>query len=247
MSIETKQDWEGMARVGRVVGLTLRAMKERIQPGMTTAEVEGIASGVFAEHGARSAPRLVYGFPGTVLISVNDEAVHGIPGERVLRPGDLVKLDVTAELDGYIADAAETVALPPVSPVGLRLAGCARSAFERALNGIRPGQPIREIGRAVESCVRRSGFRVIRELSSHGVGRSIHEWPTVPNYYDARLAGRLSEGLVLTVEPIIAAGSGRVFLENDGWTIRTTDGSLAAHYEHTLVVMRGGPVLLTAL
>jgi len=229
------------------VGLALRAMKERIRPGMTTAEVEGIGAAVFAEHGARSAPRLVYGFPGTVLISVNDEAVHGIPGDRVLKPGDLVKLDVTAELDGYIADAAETVALPPVSPLGQRLAGCARSAFERALHGIRPGQPIREIGRAVESGVRRSGFRVIRELSSHGVGRSIHEWPTVPNYYDARLGGRLSEGLVLTVEPIIAAGSGRVFLERDGWTVRTADGSLTAHYEHTLVVMRGQPVLLTAL
>jgi methionyl aminopeptidase len=236
-----------MARVGRVVGMALRAMREGLRPGMTTAEVEAIGAGVFAAHGARSAPRLVYGFPGTVLISVNDEAVHGIPGDRVLAGGDLVKLDVTAELDGYVADAAETVPLPPVSPQGRRLAECARSAFERALDTLRPGAAVREIGRAVETRVRRCGFRVIRELASHGVGRTIHEWPSVPNYYDPRTPGRLSNGLVLTVEPIIAAGSGEVVLDPDGWTVRTADGSLAAHYEHTVVITRGRPVLLTAL
>src|SRR5207248_11530688 len=120
-------------------------MRHGLRPGVSTSELEGLAAAVFADHGARSAPRLVYGFPGTVLISVNDEAVHGIPGERRIRPGDLVKLDVTAELDGYVADAAETVALPPVSPLARRLSDCARAAFDRAVRGMRPGWPLREI------------------------------------------------------------------------------------------------------
>ena len=245
MSITSQKDLDGLSRVGRVVALALRAMEEAVRPGVTTSELDHVASLVFRRHGAISAPQFRFGFPAAVCISVNDEAVHGIPGERTIREGDLVKLDVTAELDGYIADAAVTVAVPPVSPTMRELRACARSAFQRAMNVARAGSRINDIGRAVEKEVRRNGFSVIRELSGHGVGRDIHEEPSIPNFFDRRYSQRLPEGLVITVEPIIAAGSGRIVQGDDGWTVRTLDGSLTAHYEHTMVITRGRPMLLT--
>jgi len=221
-------------------------MLDQVRPGITTAELNETGARVLAAHGARSAPPQVYGFPGEVCISVNDEAMHGIPGARVIQPGDLVKLDLVAEKDGFYADAAVTVNVPPVTPGGRDLAWCAERAFQAGLGAARMGSRVSEIGRAVEREVRSSGFSVIRELCGHGVGRTIHEEPSVPNFHDPRARKRLTEGLVITIEPVIAAGSGRTRLERDGWTHRTADGSLAAHYEHTVVITRGAPVLLTA-
>lgn len=246
MSIQNEKDLRCLKRVGKVVGITLGELKRATKPGVTTAELDAIADAVLKAHGARSAPRVFYGFPGAACISVNDEAVHGIPGKRVLRPGDLVKLDVTAELDGYIADAAVTVALSPASSVGRKLGACAEAAFRKSLESARAGRRVYEIGRAIESEVRRQGFTVLRELCSHGVGRHIHEEPTVPNYEDRRASRRLSEGLVITVEPIISAGAGTVVTDADGWTERTVDGSLSAHFEHTIVITRDRPIILTA-
>ncbi|MCZ7568042.1 MAG: type I methionyl aminopeptidase [Ardenticatenaceae bacterium] len=245
MSIESEQDLRGLARIGKIVGLTLREMKMRLRPGLTTGELDEVGARILAKHGARPAPQRLYGFPGATCISVNDEAVHGIPGGRILRAGDLVKIDVTAELDGYIADAALTVALPPVSATKRKLRDCAKSALREAIAVARAGCPIYEIGKAVETEVRRHGFAVIPELSGHGVGRAIHEEPPVPNFADRRVSQRLTEGLVITIEPIIAAGSGRVVIGTDGWTVRTGDGSLAAHYEHTVVITRDRPIVLT--
>ncbi len=213
---------------------------------MSTAELDQVAGDVFEAHGARSAPALVYGFPGTVLISVNDEVVHGIPGSRQLRSGDLVTLDVTAQKNGYVADAARTTLLPGGPELAKRLRLCACAAFEKSLDGARAGRRVSDIGRAIEHEVGRHGFSVIRELGGHGTGRTIHEPPSVPNYYDSRQKDVLTDGLVLTIEPIISSGSGEVFEDRDGWTIRTRDGSLAAHHEHTLVITHDEPVLLTA-
>lgn len=246
MSIQSERDRLGIERAGRVVALALAEMREHLRPGMTTAELDALGEAVLRRHGARSAPQQHYAFPGVNCISLNDEAVHGIPHRRVIQPGDLVKLDVTAELDGYIADAAVTVGVPPVPAPARRLAACAEAAFQRALSVARAGERVNAIGRAVETEVRRWGFRVIRELCGHGVGRAIHEEPSVPNYCDRGNPTRLTEGLVITIEPIIAAGSGRVVLDPDGWTTRTADGSLSAHHEHTVVITRGRPVLLTA-
>src|SRR5215472_14381467 len=161
MSISSPKDLEALMRIGRIVGLTVREMKERVRPGMTTLELDAIGAAVFARFGARSAPRLVYNFPGDNCISVNDEAVHGIPGDRALRPGDVVKIDVTAELDGYMADAATTVALAPAAKRKQQLAACAESALQKAIAVARAGQPIYTIGRAVEAEVTRRGFHVI--------------------------------------------------------------------------------------
>ncbi|HEX7243789.1 MAG TPA: type I methionyl aminopeptidase [Longimicrobiaceae bacterium] len=246
MSIDSDRELEAMKRVGRVVRLALDAMEREVRPGITTVELDAVGARVLAEHGARSAPKMVYNFPGSICISVNDEAVHGIPGKRAVAAGDLVKLDVTAELDGYMADAAVTVPVPPVSEAAARLAACARAAFERAMDVARAGVRVNEIGRAVEGEVRRSGFSVIRELSGHGIGRTIHEEPSVPNYFDWRIRDRLKEGLVITVEPIIAQRSGSFVEDPDGWTVRTADGGLSAHHEHTMVITRGRPLLLTA-
>ena len=246
MSIESQQDLEGLKRVGRIVRLIIRAMEKALRPGITTAELDAVGGRVMRAHGARSAPRMVYGFPGDVLISVNDEVVHGIPGARVIQPGDLVKLDVTVEKDGYMADAAVTVALPGAPEQAKRLADCARAAFAKAMEVARAGNRVNDIGRAVDDEVRRRGFRVLRDLNGHGIGRTIHEEPSIPNYYDPRLNQTLTEGLVITVEPIVAERSGRTTDTGDGWTIRTADGGFAAHHEHTLVITRDKPILLTA-
>ena len=246
MSIESEQDLIGLMRVGKVVGLALREMERSVRPGMTTAELDAVGARFLARYGARSAPRLLYGFPGENCISLNDEAVHGVPGRRVIRAGDMVQIDVTAELGGYIADAALTVLTFPVSALKRRLCACAEAAFHKALGVARAGRAVNEIGKAVESEVQRHGFLVLRELNSHGVGRAIHEEPTVPNYYDKRRADRLSAGLVLTIEPIIATGTRWSAAQDDGWTIKTADGSLSAHYEHTVVITRGRPIILTA-
>jgi len=157
-----------------------------------------------------------------------------------------VKLDVTIEKDGFMADAAETVAVGEVPEASLRLIRCAERAFEKAMLVARAGFRVSEIGRVVEREVRRCGFSVIRDLGGHGIGRTIHEEPRVPNYADPGANSILTEGLVITVEPIIAAGSGRAVLAKDGWTVRTADGKPSAHYEHTLVITKGQPILLTA-
>jgi methionyl aminopeptidase len=246
MSIRTQEELLGLQRVGKVVALALQEMKAALQPGLTRLEIARIGGGVLERHGARPAPQLLYGFPGVACISVNDETVHGIPGKRVLSAGDLVKLDVTAELDGYIADAAITAPLAPVSSREHALCRTAQAALRKALDATRAGRPVSSIGKAVEGEVSRHGFAVIRALCGHGVGRAIHEEPDVPNYYEGRLKQRLTEGLVLAIEPMIASGSGHVVMDPDGWTVRTADGSRTAHFEHTIVVTRDRPLVLTA-
>ena len=246
MSITTPEELEGMRAAAAVVRRMLDAMRESVRPGVTTAELDEVGARVMRTHGAKSAPSMVYGFPGTNCISLNDEAVHGIPSDRAVRDGDLVKLDVTVEKDGYMADAAITVPVGQVSDEGQRLIRCAEKAFQKAMLVARAGFRTREVGRAVEKEVRRNGFSVIRELGGHGIGRTIHEEPRVPNYADPTANHILSEGLVITVEPIIAAGSGESFVAKDGWTVRTADRKLSAHYEHTIVVTKGQPLVLTA-
>jgi methionyl aminopeptidase len=247
MSIDDDRDLEALRAVGRVVRATLEAMRAAVAPGVSTGQLDAIAAEVLRAQGARSAPRLVYNFPGETCISVNDEIVHGIPSEkRRLAEGDLVKLDVTVEKDGYMADAAITVPVGRTDARAQRLAACAESAFRRGLREVRPGRRVCDVGGAVEDEVRRRGFSVVRTLTGHGIGRTIHEDPMVPNWFDPTAREWITEGLVITLEPIIAMGSGDSYEDADGWTIRTADGSLSAHFEHTLVVTRGEPLLLTA-
>jgi methionyl aminopeptidase len=235
-----------LRQAAKVAKLTLDALAEQVRAGITTAELDATAARLFVAYGARSAPALVYGFPRTVLISVNDEIVHGIPGMRRIKAGDLVKLDVTVEKDGYIADAARSVVVEPASTTARRLIACAVEAFDAAVAVARAGVRVNEIGRVIERAARRRGFSVVEGLSGHGVGRTIHEEPTVPNRYYAWQKDVLTDGLVLTIEPMITAGSVWPLEDPDGWTLRTADGSLSAHHEHTLVITRERPVVLTA-
>lgn len=246
MSIDTQDDLLGLKAIGAIVAQVLRRMRGAVRPGISTADLDDIARQELSRAGADSSPRLVYNFPGETCISVNDEVVHGVPGTRILQPGDLVKLDVTAQKDGYVADACVSVAVPPASNETERLIHCAERAFRKAAKQARAGNRVRDVGAAVEREVIRSGFRVVRELCGHGIGRTIHEPPEVPNYFDRSAVTPLTTGLVITIEPIISAGMGRAFTAEDGWTLKTYDRARSAHFEHTVVITDDEPILLTA-
>lgn len=247
MSIDSDEELEGLLRIGRIVAEALREMEGAVEPGVTTRELDGVARRVLKRHGATATPRKRLGFPAYSCVSINDEAVHGVPGTRVIRDGDLVKIDVTADLDGFVADAARTVFAGTPTKRNQRLARCARQAFDSGLRAAVAGKTTRDIGRAVGATVRRGGFTVLRELFGHGVGRAIHESPSVPNYDEPKCRDRLTQGLVITVEPIISTGSPNVTESRDGWTLRTRDGSPSAHHEETIVITRGKPIIVTAL
>ena len=244
MSIETPEDLAGLKAAGAVVAETLRACRRAVRPGLTTAELDAVAARVFARHGARSGPIITYGFPGTICISVNDEVVHGIPGARRLRDGDLVKIDVTAELNGYYADACVSVPVGRPKPQSARLAAASQAGLRKGIDAARAGAPRSAIGAAVQAEVRKRGFSVIRELAGHGIGRRLHEQPDVKNWPDPDDSEPLHDGLVITIEPMIAAGDPQIAELDDGWTIVTLDGSRSAHFEHTIVVRADQPPLV---
>jgi methionyl aminopeptidase len=246
MSVETREELLALKEAGRIVRAALDAMSGAVMPGVTTGALDAVAEGILAAEGARSAPRLVYGFPGATCISVNDEVVHGIPGSRVLKDGDLVTLDVTVEKEGFMADAAMTVPVGAADRRAIALVAAAQRALSRALAAAHAGARLNEIGRAVSYSARRDGFNVVRDLSGHGIGRTIHEPPAVPNVYERTARQRLNRGLVLAIEPMLTTGSGHVVDDADGWTVRTSDGAFAAHAEHTIVVTEGAPLVLTA-
>src|SRR5262249_34420573 len=241
MSITPAEQFEKLRACGIIVAKALRVMAAQVRPGITTGELSEIGAKILADHGAHSSPPMVYGFPGDVCISVNDEVVHGIPGSRALRPRDLVKLDLTAEKDGYHTDSAISIEVAPTESKSRarELAHCAERAFRQALPIARAGNRTKDVGRAIDREVRRRGFSVVRELGGHGVGRSIHEEPSVPNWSDPTARDILTEGLVITVQPIISEHRGDVRLDADGWTVKTRDGGFSAHYEHTIVITRG--------
>lgn len=246
MSINDEGDIEGLKRVGAVVAEARDAMGAHVAPGVTTAELDAIGKEHLDRYGARSAPQLAYGFPGVTCISVNDELAHGIPSpNRVLREGDLVNIDVSAELDGYWADSGASFAVGAVSARESALLRATQHALEDAMSHARAGEPLRNIGRAVEQRAKSCGFRVVRNLCGHGVGRHIHEAPQVFNTFQPRDRTILSEGLVITIEPFLTAGATMAVEGNDGWTLLSNDGSRGAQFEHTLIITRGQPIVVT--
>ena len=245
MTVSSTLDIAGLQRVGQLVARTIAHMRASVRPGITTAELDLIGERFARAEGARSAPQLAYDFPGFNCLSVNDEIVHGVPGARVLAEGDVVKLDVTLELDGYMADSAVTVVIPPVSLEARQLQRAARIAFNHGIAVARVGQSLREVGRAVEAAAKREGAVVVRELTGHGIGRRIHEPPSVPNWADPNARTVLTEGLVIALEPMLTSVPVRVVEEADGWTLRTHNRVLAVHHEHTILIRRGAPLVLT--
>lgn len=234
-----------MERVGALVASVLEQLRAAVAPGVTTGALDALAARAFKRAGATSAPMELVGFPATICISVNEEVVHGIPGGRVLREGDLVTLDVTPLLDGFCADAAITVPVGRARPEAQRLLRAAQACLRSAIRAAAAGQPLSSIGAATERTARKAGTTVYAELLGHGVGRTMHEPPQVPNVFAPRLRSPLGDGLVLAIEPMIGLGSPQLVLRDDGWTIATADGSLSAHVEHTVVVRPGGGYVLT--
>jgi len=246
MTVTEQADIDGLLRVGAVVAEARDAMGAAVRAGVTTAELDLIGRRILEAHGARSAPELAYGFPGATCISVNDELAHGIPrSERVLRDGDLVNIDVSAELYGYWADSGASFPVGSVSPRAQSLLNATRGALSEAMEQVRAGRPVRNIARAVERRAKRAGFQVVRDLCGHGVGRHIHEEPSIPNTTHAPGNTLLWEGLVMTIEPFLTTSATRVVEAEDGWTLRTPDGSRGAQFEHTLIVTRGAPIVVT--
>jgi methionyl aminopeptidase len=220
-------------------------MVAAVKPGVTTGELDAIGRDIFRRYGARSAPRVTYNFPGSTCISVNSEAAHGIPSlTRTLHEGDLVNIDVSAELDGYWSDTGASTPVGKTSTLAVRLLDATRLAQSDAMDAARAGNRLRDVGRAVQSRARRHGFCVIKNLYGHGIGRALHEEPSVPSV-DDRQQMRLWEGLVLAVEPFLSVSAQYVIDDADGWTLRTDDDSLVAQFEHTMVVTSGQPVVLT--
>jgi methionyl aminopeptidase len=246
MSITTQEELAGMKRAGRVVAHALAAMREAVVPGATPADVEAVGAEVLRHHGARAAPVVVYNAPCAAFVSVNAAVVHGLPTKVPLRAGDVVKIDVTPLVDGFIADGAMTVCVEPSTSRGRRLAHTAERALAAALAEVRPGLPVHALGAIIDRHVRRDGFSVIRDLTGHGVGRTIHEPPEVPNYDPGGRSPLLTDGLVIAIEPLVAERSGAIRLAGDKWTIATRDGGWTAHWEHTIVVTAQGALVLTA-
>lgn len=246
MTIETEDDVVALTRIGRIVSSVLHAMLAAAEPGMTTRELDALGERLLDRQGARPAPRLTYGFPGATCISINEEAAHGIPGDRIIRPGDVLNVDVSAELGGYFADTGGTVIVPPTNPLKTRLCHATRTALEQAMKQARAGQPIHAIGAAIERTAKAYGLRIIENLGSHGVGRALHEEPEhIPGYFEATDRRVLSEGLVITIEPFLSTKSRVVTETADGWTLVGARGNLSAQYEHTMIITKGEPIVVT--
>ncbi|MDN3919993.1 type I methionyl aminopeptidase [Roseateles violae] len=246
MTVESDQDIAGLRAAGQVVSTVLKRMLDAIKPGMTTLELDQMGAAWLAEMGAKSAPATSYNFPGATCISINEQAAHGIPGSRKIVKGDVVNVDVSAELGGYFADTGGTRIVPPTTPTKTQLVFAAQYALEQALKEVRHGARLNRIGHAISRVARAHRFKVIENLCSHGVGRSLHEEPEyIPGYYDDADPRYLSEGMVITIEPFLSTKSTRVEEEADGWTLSGAKGNLSAQFEHTLIVTRGAPIVVT--
>lgn len=246
MSIENERDLEALRKIGKIVANCLQQMGRSLEPGMSTRDLDQIGQAYLELHGARSAPQLSYKFPGATCISVNEDVAHGIPGPKKIQAGDMVNIDVSAELNGYFADTGGSFVVPPETPQKVNLCLATRKALEMAIKGARAGAPLNSIGRAIQKEADRAGFTIIENLGSHGVGRKLHESPEfIPGYYDPQDRRVLKENQVITIEPFLSTGAREVFEKRDGWTLSTERQYLTAQYEHTIVITKGLPLIMT--
>ena len=239
------QEIEGMARAGEVVAETIALLGEQLQPGVTTGELDRIAEEFIRERGGVPTSKGYRGFPAATCISPNAMVVHGIPGEHRVEEGDLISVDVGVTLDGLVADSAYTFGVGDIEPGARKLLGVGQKALEAGIEQARIGNRVGDISHAIQQIVEGAGFSVVRSLVGHGVGRSYHEEPQVPNFGQPGRGPELQKGMTLAIEPMITAGGADVYLHADEWSISTQDGSLAAHFEHTVAVTDDGPRILT--
>jgi methionyl aminopeptidase len=248
MSISSAAELLGMQAVSTAVAITLKKMREYARPGMSTLELDQYGASILESFGARPAPKLTYGFPGYTCISVNQEVAHGIPSAtKVLASGDLVNIDVSAELNGFWSDNGGSFVLGEDLHGHERLVQTSKAILKKAIEMIRPGMRIAEMGRVMEQSAKKEGFRVIRNLTGHGIGRQLHEYPhSVANYYDVLNRDRFRKNMVVAIETFISTGASRAREAEDGWTLYTGDGTYVAQHEHTIVVTESAPLILTA-
>ena len=236
---------ETMSRAGTVVAQTLALVEEHLQPGITTGELDSLAEEFIRSHGGEPTFKGYKGYPAATCLSPNAMVVHGIPGKMRLQDGDILSVDVGVTLDGFVADSAWTFPVGSISPDAQRLLEACKSALEAGIEQARVGKSIGDISEAVQAVTESAGFSVIRSLVGHGVGRSMHEDPQVPNFVSSYRGPELKEGMTIAIEPMITAGGPDVYIHDDDWSISTADGSLAAHFEHTVAVTAAGPRILT--
>ena len=246
MSITSIEELEKLKKIGSIVGRCLDHMSKKLEPGISTHDLDQIGKAFLDLHGAQSAPKLVYDFPGTTCISLNEEAAHGIPSRtKKLNAGDLINIDVSAELNGFFADTGGSFIIPPITPVKKKVCEVAMSTMWKGIAAAVDGQNLNEIGRAMENEARKNNLSVIRNLCSHGVGRWLHEEPDqIAGYYDKKDRRVLKEGMVITVEPFVSTGAREVIDSGDGWTL-INPNHLTAQYEHTIVITKGKPLIMT--
>ncbi|PQO37310.1 type I methionyl aminopeptidase [Bremerella cremea] len=246
MTIESQDDMNGVLNTGKVVAYVRDAMLNAIEAGMTTAELDRLGSGLLDRMGARSAPRVTYDFPGATCISVNEEAAHGIPGERVIQAGDFVNVDVSAELDGYFADTGGTIVVPPITDFKARLCYATQIALQDAIVEAKADAPVNRIGQAIERIAKLNGFQTIKNVGGHGIGRSLHEEPEgIAGYFNRYDQRHLKLGQVIAIEPFLSTRSTRLTEAKDGWTLIAHPENLTAQFEHTVIVTRGAPIIAT--
>jgi methionyl aminopeptidase len=243
---KSNREVEAMARAGRVVAEVLEVIGESVRPGTTTAELDRIAERHIRSRGGVPTFKGYRGFPASICTSPNSMVVHGIPGPYRLEGGDLISIDVGVTLDGFVADSAYTFAVGDIDPQAQRLLDVCQAALEAGIAEARPGNRVGDVSAAVQRVTEEAGFSVVRTLVGHGVGRSMHEEPQVPNFGEPGRGPELSVGMTIAIEPMINAGGPEVVISDDGWSISTADGSLSAHFEHTVAITPDGPRILTA-
>jgi methionyl aminopeptidase len=246
MTIESEDQLEKLRTIGSLVARTLAAMGRTLEPGMTTKELDDLGRALLEREGARSAPEVTYGFPGATCISVGPDCAHGIPDGTVIKAGDLINIDVSAELDGFFGDTGASFAVPPVKPRIERLCRDGRRAMWAGIKAVKSGGQLNEIGRSIERFADKNGYSLVRNLSSHGVGRSLHDEPReIPTWFEPDDGRKINEGLVFTIEPFLSLGADWVDERDDGWSLYPPGCEPTVQYEHTLVATRRGPVILT--
>jgi methionyl aminopeptidase len=239
-----------MREAGRINALALAAVREAIRPGVTTAELDAIAAEVLRKHGAKPAFLGVPGafpYPATTTISINDEMVHGIPGKRKIQAGDIVSVDCGTIFEGFVGDSAFTLGVGDISPIAAKLIAVTQQALETGIEQLRPGKRVGDVGAAIQSYVEGQGFYLTRDYTGHGVGRAMWEGPQTPNYGIAGRGMPLRAGMTIALEPMVLVGTAKTRVLKDGWTVASADGSLTAHFEHSVAVTENGPLVLTLL
>lgn len=245
--IKNNKEIDLMRSAGKIVAETLLLVEEKVRPGITTAELDRIAEEFITKHGAKPSFKGLYGFPASLCISVNEQVVHGIPGGYVLKDGDIISVDCGANINGFHGDAARTFAVGNISEEAERLINVTKESFFRGIEYARVGNRLTDISHEIQSYVEASGFSVVRDFVGHGIGRVVHEDPDVPNYGRPGRGPKLVEGMALAIEPMVNVGNYKVKTLSDEWTVVTSDGSLSAHYENTIIILPDGPEILTLI